>query len=378
MAGSRGLSHLDRRAVYGMALRHALLIEIPVVLTAALLFTFWTHGQFAYDFNHFYWPAGDRVLHGLSPYVWGDWFPSETKVGFVYPAPTALVFAGVATIPRGVGELVFTALSLGAPILTLRVLGVRDWRPYGVVFLWPPVIFGWQNANLSLLLVLGVAAIWRYRASFAVSGLLLGLLVSLKLFLWPLGLFFLATRRYSTVAYSALAFATLNAAAWLVLGVDEIPRYRATVQNFSRLREEAGYSVVGFVERLGGDRATAYAVMFALVAFALVACVALARRGQEQGAFILGVAASLLSTPIMWFHYLAFLIVPLALRYPRLHPLWVLPVGLWFCTRGVNPHTWQVGIVLILGTILIAAALIPASRRPAPWRRRRFATAVAD
>jgi hypothetical protein len=32
-------------------------------------------------------------------------------VGFVYPAPTALMSAGVATPPRGVDELFFAALS---------------------------------------------------------------------------------------------------------------------------------------------------------------------------------------------------------------------------------------------------------------------------
>jgi hypothetical protein len=75
---------------------------------------------------------------------------------------------------------------------------------------------------------------------------------------------------------------------------------------------------------------------------------------------------------------LRLLVVPLALRYPRPHPVWVLPVGLWFCTRAVNPHTWQVGIVLIVSAILMAAALVPASSRPVPLRRRRLATAVVD
>jgi hypothetical protein len=359
---------VTRRALYAMAVRHALLIATPVALTMIAIHSFWTHGILAYDFNHFYWPAGDRVRHGLSPYIYGDWFPSETKVGFVYPAPTALVFAAVATVPREVGEVLFTALSLAGPLLALRLLCVSDWRPYALVLLWPPIINGWQAANLSMMLVVGVAALWRYRARFAVSGLLLGLMISLKVFLWPIGLFFLATRRYSALASAAVTVVVVNGVAWLAVGLDEIPRYRATVESFSHLREHAGFSVVGFVEALGGGRVAAYAVVVILVSLAGTACVVLGRRRKEQSAFVLSVAACLLATPIMWLHYLVLLIVPLALRYPRLHPLWALPL-IWFSVRATGPATWQVGVVLVLSTILIAAALIPASWRSAPLRR---------
>jgi hypothetical protein len=45
---------------------------------------------------------------------------------------------------------------------------------------------------------------------------------------------------------------------------------------------------------------------------------------------VFATAASLLATSITWSHYVAFLFVPLALRHPRLHPL-------WRCSRSLHP-----------------------------------------
>jgi alpha-1,2-mannosyltransferase len=355
--------------------RQAFLAILLVAWTAAQLNTYWDHGQFAYDFHNYYWPAGHRVLQGLSPYVDGDWLPPGSEVGLAYPAPSMLAFAAMAALPRGVGDVIFTALSLAAPLVALRVLEVKDWRPYGAIMLWPPIISGWQNANLSLLLVLGVAAVWRYRASFAMAGFLLALLVSLKLFLWPLGLFFIATRRYSTLACAALATLVLNSVAWLAIGLDELPRFRSAIQSFSGLTEDAGFSIIGLVERAGGDRMAAYGVMSSLALIAGVSCVALGRRGQEKNAFILGIAVSLLATPVVWIHYLALLIVPLALRHPQIHPLWALPVVMWFTGTWVDPNGWQVGVGLALSAVVIAGTLISSGRRNLLPRRGRPAPA---
>jgi alpha-1,2-mannosyltransferase len=352
----------------------SLLAGLLVAWIAAQLNTYWDHGQFAYDFHNYYWPAGHRVLHGLSPYVYGPWYPPGPEVGLPYPASSMLAFAAMATLPRGVGDVIFTVLSLAAPLLALRALDVKDWRLYGAIMLWPPIVCGWQNANLSLLLVLGVAALWRCRSSFAVAGFLLAMLVTLKLFLWPLGLFFVATRRYSTLACAALVTLVLNCVTWLAIGLDELPRFRSAIQTFSRLTEDTGFSVIGFVERAGGDRLAAYGVMSILALVAGRSCVALGRRGQEQSAFILGIVVSLVATPVVWFHYLALLLVPLALRHPQLHPLWALPLVMWFIP-WVDPNVWQVGVGLALSAVLIAQALSPWGLPDLPPRRRRAAPA---
>ena len=49
-------------------------------------------------------------------------------------------------------------------------LGVRDWRLYGFVFLWLPVVAEWETANVTLFLALGIGMVWRYRDRPIVAG----------------------------------------------------------------------------------------------------------------------------------------------------------------------------------------------------------------
>src|SRR3984893_11089615 len=135
---------------------------LPVALT---VFTVIGSGggaiHFAGDFHYAFWPAGQRVLHGLSTYV----DPGSPTVGhaiaFVYPALAALLLAPLALIPHGVADVIFAGVEIAAALLTLRVLNVRDWRLYGLVLLCPAVYSGWSVANVTLLLGLGIAIVWR-------------------------------------------------------------------------------------------------------------------------------------------------------------------------------------------------------------------------
>src|SRR5207302_11097178 len=115
------------------------------------------------DFRYAFWPAGQRVLHGLSPYVDPGSPTIAHAIAFVYPALAALLFAPLALIPHGPADGAFAALNLGAALLTVRILGVRDWRLYGLLALCPAVFSGWTLANVTLLLCLGIAVMWRYR-----------------------------------------------------------------------------------------------------------------------------------------------------------------------------------------------------------------------
>lgn len=338
------------------AAQHVLLAVLSVWVVYLFLSHWAAEDAIAVDFHHYYWPAGDRVMHHLSPYVYGPWYAAEVPVGFVYPAPAAVLFAGVAVIPRDIGDVLFTALAIGAPLIALWLLDVSDWRLYALVLLWPPVLFGIQTANLSTLIVVALAGIWRMRDRPFAAGVILGVVVALKVFLFPLGLFLLASKRYGALGYAIGTACIVSVAAWVIVGLDEIQRYRATVAEFTRLREDYGYSVIGFVERLGGARPVAYAIAVALAATAALAAVVYARRGQEGTSFSLALSAGLLATPILWQHYLVMLLVPIALREPRLDPLWTLPI-LLFATPWVDPTTTQVGIALSLVTVFVALVL---------------------
>jgi hypothetical protein len=342
---------------------------IPVALT---LFTLLRSraGQvhFAGDFHYAFWPAGQHVLHGLSPYADPGSPTIAHAIAFVYPALAALLLAPLALIPHGSADVIFAGLQIAAALLTLRLLEVRDWRLYGLVMLCPAVFSGWSVANVTLLLGLGIAAVWRYRERALLIGLLIALLVSVKLFLWPLALWLLATRRYAALAYAAVCGLALNALAWAVLGFGELHRYSQLLHALTAFEERRGYSLIALALHAGSSRSAAYVLAFALAGSCAVACLALGRRGREVPALALAIGVSLLATPIVQLHYFALLIVPLALLRPRLGPAWALPLAMWACAAAV-PRPWQIALALAIGTAMVALTLRrstigPIVRRP--------------
>jgi hypothetical protein len=313
------------------------------------------HVPFAGDFHYAFWPAGQRVLHGLSPYVDPGSPTIAHAIAFVYPALAALLLAPLALIPHGLADTTFAALNLGAALLTLRVLGVRDWRLYGLVMLCPAVFSGWTLANVTLLLGLGIAAIWRYRDRPLLIGFLTALLVSLKLFLWPLALWLLATRRYAALGYAAACGLVVNAVAWTVLGWNELDRYIRLLHALAATEEKRGYSLISLALREGTGRVAAYALALALAAGGGVICLALGRRGRDVAALALALGVSLLATPIVQLHYFALLLVPLALVRPRLTLAWALPLAMWVCFSPSRP--WQIAVALGIGTAMVLIAM---------------------
>src|SRR5262249_4249791 len=142
-----------RRAVHAAAAQHGAFAVAPVLGTIYLLYVFRAH-WFAVDFRLSYWPAAHRVLHGLGPDVAPHALSIARDLPFPCPAVGAVVLAPFGLLSPDLGGAIFTALNIASVPLALRLLGVRDWRVYGIVFLWLPVISGWSTANVTLLLVL--------------------------------------------------------------------------------------------------------------------------------------------------------------------------------------------------------------------------------
>jgi hypothetical protein len=348
-----------RRAVWAVAVRQCIFGVVPLFLTGYLIALFYPAPHlFASDFQRSYWPAASQILQGHSPYIEPRMLTRDA--GFIYPAVGALLFAPVALIPKVLGGMIFTLLNIGAGLLTLRVLNVRDWRLYGLIFLWLPVISAWETANVTLLVGLGIALLWRYRRRPAVAGGLAAVLISVKPFVWPLGIWLLATRRYKAAAYAAAYGLVLNLLAWGILGFNEIPRYKRLAQAFTKDGERIGYSVVSLALHVGITRAAAYAGALTLAALAAGACVVLGRRGSELSALVLSLAVTLLATPFIWLHYFALLIVPLALTRPRLGYAWALPLATWVCLPTDNPTTWKIAVAVAACT----SVFVVASRKP--------------
>jgi Glycosyltransferase family 87 len=339
------------------AINHALFGVLPILLTADVMYYCFHHGHIdAIDFHHEFWPAAQFVLHGVSPYHRG-WMHISGGVAFPYPAFTAIAFVPLALMNPALADWVFTFIIVGAVLLTLRVLRVRDWRLYGLVLLLSPVVNGWQTANLTLLLGLGIALLWRRRDHPIVAGALVAVMVSLKPFVWPLGLWLLATRRYRALVYGVVWGVALNAVAWALVGLNQLHVYSQLVSTVNDVMDRRGYSVMALAMHFGVGRTGAYGLGVAVAAGAGVACVIAGRRGHDRAALALGVAACLLVTPVLWTHYFALLIVPLALYRPRLDRVWLLLLVLWVCP-AIEPAPWQIITGLVTSAVVIGLILL--------------------
>lgn len=340
---------------------------VPILLTGFQLAALVHSHSLAVDFRSGPWVAGHSLFAGHSPYLPAN-SPGLSGIAFVYPAVAAVLLAPFSLLAQGAAGMTFTALSIAAILLTLRVLEVKDWRVYGVCLLWPPVIAGWETANVTLVLGLGIAFLWRYRSHPVVAGALVAVLVSLKPFLWPLALWLLATKRYRALGHAVVLGLGMNLIAWAVLGFDQILRYEKLMISLARIEENRGYSLIALMLNRGVERPLAYAVMLSVSALVAAACLVVGRRGNSRLAFALCIATCLLATPISWLHYFALLAIPLAISRPRLSALWLVPVLFQFPTVG--PSTWQIVITLAVGVSITAVALM----RPWPTRRPHYGT----
>jgi hypothetical protein len=324
---------------------------VPLLSVVLLVVLYRGAHTFAFDFHNWYWLAGSRVVHGQSMYV--QPYPGA----FYYPPIAALLFVPFALMPHGTADISFTVIVFVAALAALRLLNVRDWRIYGLTLLWAPVVDGWHMANVTPLLVLGVAAAWRYRDRALLAGVIVALLVSVKLFLWPLGLWFLATRRYVALGWAVACAATFSIVAFAAVGFAEFPRYASALHDFLAHAEKRGYSIITLALHVGAGRAFAYAVGLAAAGVAAGAVVVFGRRRREEQALAACIAASLLASPVVEAHYFALLLVPLALSRPRLSAVWALPLILWI-TPADSPVVWEEVLFLGVGAAVLAASFI--------------------
>jgi Glycosyltransferase family 87 len=360
----------------------------PVLFAAGFVGLAAAHGKFAANFELTFWPAGRDVLDGLSP------FPPVTRealapgMGFVYPAPAALLMVPFALLPLHVAAILFTILLAACAVLALYAVGVRDWRCYSVVFLWFPVLSELQKANLTLLLALGAALVWRFRDRAVLAGIAAGGFVSLKLLLWPLVVWLLATRRFAAGLWALAAGTAFTFGSWAVLGFAGIGDYIPTVRLLSKIEKDASYTPYAVGLLLGLEPNVAQALGLLIAAAVLGGAVVLGWKGDERRAFVLALAACVLFSPIVWLHYFALFVVALGLLEPHFGWIWLLPVLAIGAPRPGGPSWWAVANLAFWALVLAVTlrrstrehprAGSPGSTRPDRVRiRRRPGTAAA-
>jgi hypothetical protein len=217
-------------------------------------------------------------------------------------------------------------------------------------------------ANVSIPLALALAATWRYRDRVGVPAVALGLAVSAKLLLWPVLVWTLATRRIRTTLLALAVGASVTFLAWAAIGFDGLGGYLDLLRRLSDIQSENSYSIVGMASTLGLSEAVGQGLTLVLGGGLLVACVVLARRGDEPRSFTCAVAATLALSPIVWLHYLVLLLVPLAIARPRFSVIWLLPILLWSSPRPGYAEGVQTFLPALVAIILVAVVLARPAR----------------
>ena len=326
----------------------------PALVAAAFLVLASRHG-FGFDFR-VYWQASRDVLAGHSPYVSPATIaaapPEEPHAFFVYPPTIGVLLAPFSFLSLHAAVVLYTVFLAGCLVVALLLLGVRDWRCYGVTAASLPVLSSLRLGALTPVLVLALAVAWRHRRCPAIAGVAIGAAIVAKLFLWPLLAWLLLTRRFRAAAVAAAGGVAATALVWATLGFGGLARYPQLLRSLSSLESFDGFSPAAMAARL--DVPAPHTTWLAVALPVAVLLVALASRAgagtRDEALFGASLAAALLLTPILWLHYFALLVVPIAIRRRSFGPEWLVLLAFWITPSGAPAHLplWRIALALTL------------------------------
>ena len=334
----------------GAALRRVCTVVGLGVLPVAAIVTMFVVGMrggpLSGDFHHELYPEAKLLLRGENP------FPApDTPIrgsNLVWPPVAAYLVAPLTVLPVGVADVLMIGLGLVCFALSLWLVGVRDWRIYGAVALWPEFLGEMRVSHLTPVIALLLAAAWRWKDARGAPGVLIGLAVAVKFFVWPVGVWLAATRRFRE---AVLAAAVAGASLLLVLPFTSLQNYAHALTRLSRVFDQDSYNVYGLLVQAGASDTVGR------VATLVVGVVLLAAVWRYQS-FALAIGAALVISPIVWLDYYALAALPLALARPRLSAIWFAPLATWGLAGagiGIGNASSTVRLLLVFGLVLAVA-----------------------
>jgi hypothetical protein len=347
---------------------------LPVLLVCG--FTLGVLGNhFAFDF-HTFWVASRDTLHGRSPYPAPEGIArAHSGTGeyefFVYPPPFVLALAPLAALPFALAAGLYTGLLLGCVLAVPALLGVRDWRCYGIALAAIPTLSALRLGTVTPILALALALAWRHRERWPIVGAAIGCAIVLKLFVWPLALWLLVTRRWKAAAMALGGGAALTAAAWAAIGFKGLGDYPALLRPLTHLDATQSYSLVAVADRLHFASPQLSWLALATPLVLVVAATCLAHPAElDRRAYVGSLGLALILTPILWLNYLTLLLLPVALSEATLGIVWLVLITFWV-SPGIQPTRhplWQLVFVLAAAAALIARAQHPGSTFKKPLK----------
>lgn len=315
--------------------------------------------------------AARSVLAGRDPYLPLHSAAFRTGHAFVYPYLVAWLYAPLGALGPVAAKVAYAVISLAAIVASCRALGHRGFLPAALVILSSTTIIGLQMGTINALLLIGLAVAWRWRDRVLVVGVAVGLVAVTKLFLVPLILWLVISRRYRATLAAGLTFVVVLVGGWTLgpLGPLDYVRMLVVLQAHE---SSHSWALVSLIRGLGlaarPAQAAAALVVGGLLAAAAVAC---RRGGAETIAFAAAVVASLLLSPIVWSSYVLILVAPLLAAATGELALAAYTAVSWVMVipDGAGAGAIAVGAALV-GMLAAAAVLAFRARRArqgAPW-----------
>ena len=335
---------------------------LPIAVLATMLLVGFSDDSLSADFHHEIYPQAKVMLHGANPYPSPDFDPTAGP-NFIWPPVVAYLVAPLTLLPAGVADVVMLVLGLVCLAASLWLVGVRDWRVYGVFGLWPEAVGEMRVSHLTPIVALLVAAAWRYRDTRGLPGLLVGLGVAVKFFVWPVALWLAAVRR---TREALLAVLVAGASLLLVLPFMGLDDYAHRLSKLGRAFDQDSYTIFGLLVQAGASDGVARGATFAVGAVIIAGM-------WRYRSFALAIAAALVLSPIVWLDYFALAALPLALARPRLSAIWFLPIATW----GLSGAGLGIGNVSDIARLLVVFGLVfwvAFSHDLAAWRATRPAS----
>jgi hypothetical protein len=316
---------------------------LPAVVAVAMFAVAHGDGSLSVDFHNELYPEAKKLLDWENPFPGPD---AELWRGhnLIWPPVAASLVAPLTVLSPEVADWAVALVGLACFMASLRIVGVRDWRVYGVFALWPSVIGEIRVSHLTPFLCLFAALAWRYRDRRFGPGVAVGFAAAIKFFLWPLGVWLAARGRWAAAATAA---AIAGGSLLLVLPFTGLDEYVRTLLELGRTFDQESYSPFGFLMQIGAPEALSRAVMLVLGAALLFAC-------WRRASFALAVAAALILSPIVWLDYYAVAAIPLAAVRPKLSWVWLPPLATWgLLSAGIGTgNGWGSARVLVVFTIV--------------------------
>lgn len=304
------------------------------------------------------------VLSGGDPYLSVHSVAFRTGHAFVYPYLVAWLFAPFALLGPVAAKALYALVGGLAIVASCRLLGHRGLVAAALVLVASTTIIGLQMGTINALLLVGLAVAWRWRDRLWVVGVAVGVVAVTKLFLVPLVVWLLLSRRYRGALVAGATFVAILVGGWVVGPLGPVG-YARMLLRLQGSESAHSWALVSLIRGLGLAALPAQVTAVLVVAGLLAgAAVAIRRGAGEALAFAAAVVASLLASPIVWSSYVLVLVAPLLVAAPGDLAVAAFAAVSWVM---VTPDAAGAGAIAMgagLMAMLVAAAVLATQGGP--------------